>query len=81
VGNAVRHTGAHVVGLRMLRRRDGVRVEVRDPSCGLPCLLPVQPLDTSGRGLVHVERLSDRWGVDLLSHGKTTWFEMRTGRR
>jgi anti-sigma regulatory factor (Ser/Thr protein kinase) len=81
VGNAVLHTGAQVFGLRMLRRRDGVRVEVSDPSRGLPCLLPVQPLDTSGRGLVHVERLSDRWGVDLLPHGKTTWFEIRTAGR
>jgi anti-sigma regulatory factor (Ser/Thr protein kinase) len=80
VGNAVRHTGASVFGLRMQRGRDGFRVEVRDPSRGLPCLLPVQPLDTSGRGLAHVEALADRWGVDLLPHGKCTWFEIRLGR-
>lgn len=78
VGNAVRHTGAHVVGLRMPRRRGWVRAEVRDPSRGLPCLLPVQPYDTSGRGLFLVDTLSDRWGVDLLPRGKTTWFEVRT---
>lgn len=78
VGNAVRHTGAHTFGLRMFRRRDRVRIEVRDPSRGLPCLMPVQEMDTSGRGLWLVERLSDRWGVDLLPRGKTTWFEMRT---
>lgn len=77
VGNAVRHTGAHVFGLRMSRRRGWIRVEVRDPSRGLPCLLPVHELDTSGRGLFLVDTLSDRWGVDLLPHGKTTWFEMR----
>jgi anti-sigma regulatory factor (Ser/Thr protein kinase) len=80
VGNAVRHTGAHAFGLRMLRGREGFRIEVRDPSRGLPCLLPVQPMDTSGRGLAHVEQLSDRWGVDLLPDGKTTWFEMRAAR-
>jgi signal transduction histidine kinase len=80
VGNAVRHTGAHAFGLRIQRTRDGFRVEVRDPSRGLPCLLPVQPTDTSGRGLAHVEALSDRWGVDLLPQGKTTWFEMRAVR-
>ena len=80
VGNAVRHTGAAVFGLRMQRVRDGIRIEVRDPSCGLPCLLPVQPTDTSGRGLAHVEALADRWGVDLLPQGKCTWFEMRVGR-
>lgn len=77
VGNAVRHTGAHRFGLRMHRGRGRFRVEVRDPSRGLPCLLPVQHMDTSGRGLWLVETLSDRWGVDLQPRGKTTWFEMR----
>lgn len=78
VGNAVRHTGARVFGLRMLRRRGWVRIEVRDPSRGLPCLMPVGEMDVSGRGLFLVDKLSDRWGVDLLPRGKTTWFEMRT---
>lgn len=81
VGNAVRHTGARVFGLRMRRRPGWVRVEVRDPSRGLPCLMPVQELDVSGRGLFLVDKLSDRWGVDLLPRGKTTWFEMRVADR
>ncbi|MBA4862706.1 ATP-binding protein [Streptomyces sp. PSKA54] len=77
VGNAVRHTGARIFGLRMQRRRGWIRIEVRDPSRGLPCLMPVHELDISGRGLFLVDKLSDRWGVDLLPRGKTTWFEMR----
>jgi anti-sigma regulatory factor (Ser/Thr protein kinase) len=77
VGNAVRHTGARTVGLRLLRRRGWIRVEVRDPSRALPCLMPVRELDVSGRGLFLVDKLADRWGVDLLPRGKTTWFEMR----
>ncbi len=77
VGNAVRHTGARVFGLHMRRRPGWIRVEVRDPSRGLPCLMPVQETDISGRGLFLVDKLSDRWGVDLLPRGKTTWFEMR----
>lgn len=77
VGNAVRHTGARVFGLRLRRRPRWIRVEVRDPSRGLPCLMPVQELDVSGRGLFLVDTLADRWGVDLLPRGKTTWFEMR----
>ncbi|MEU5090744.1 ATP-binding protein [Streptomyces sp. NPDC021356] len=81
VGNAVRHTGARVFGLRMRRRTGRIRIEVRDPSRGLPCLMPVQELDISGRGLFLVDRLSDRWGVDLLPRGKTTWFEMRVADR
>jgi anti-sigma regulatory factor (Ser/Thr protein kinase) len=78
VGNAVRHTGARTFGLRISRRRGWVRVEVRDPSRALPCLVPiVRPLDESGRGLMLVDMLADRWGVDLLPRGKTTWFELR----
>jgi anti-sigma regulatory factor (Ser/Thr protein kinase) len=77
VGNALRHTCARTFGLRMLRRRGWIRVEVRDPSRGLPCLMPVADLDTSGRGLMLVDQLSQRWGADLLPRGKTTWFEMR----
>jgi anti-sigma regulatory factor (Ser/Thr protein kinase) len=77
VGNAVRHTGARGFGLRMRRCRGWIRVEVRDPSRALPCLLPVRDLDVSGRGLFLVDNLSDRWGVDLQPHGKTTWFELR----
>ncbi|MGC2998135.1 ATP-binding protein [Streptomyces sp. G35A] len=81
VGNAVRHTGARVFGLRLRRRRGWIRVEVRDPSRGLPCLMPVQDMDVSGRGLFLVDKLADRWGVDLLPRGKTTWFEMRVADR
>ncbi|MFE9776027.1 ATP-binding protein [Streptomyces sp. NPDC005931] len=81
VGNAVRHTGARVFGLRLRRRRGWIRVEVRDPSRALPCLMPVQELDISGRGLFLVDTLADRWGVDLLPRGKTTWFEMRVADR
>ncbi|MFH8726641.1 ATP-binding protein [Streptomyces termitum] len=77
VGNAVRHTGARVFTLRVQRRPGRIRVEVRDPSRGLPCLMPVAELDISGRGLFLVDKLSDRWGVDLGPRGKTTWFEMR----
>ncbi|MDX3097459.1 ATP-binding protein [Streptomyces sp. ME01-24h] len=77
VGNAVRHTGARTFGLRMIRRRGCIRVEVRDPSRALPCLMPVREMDVSGRGMFLIDRLADRWGVDLLPRGKTTWFEMR----
>lgn len=81
VGNAVRHTGARGFGLRLRRRRGWIRVEVRDPSRALPCLLPVHELDVSGRGLFLVDKLSDRWGVDLQPRGKTTWFELRVPER
>lgn len=79
VGNAVRHTGARTFGLKVTRRRGWIRVEVCDPSRALPCRVPiVRDLDESGRGLLLVDMLSDRWGVDLLPRGKTTWFELRS---
>lgn len=81
VGNAVLHTGAQTFGLTMDRRRGWIRVEVRDPSRALPVLLPVQECDVNGRGLMLVDKLSDRWGVDLLPRGKTTWFELRAADR
>ena len=56
-------------------------MEVRDPSRALPCLLPVSETDVNGRGLLLVSKLADRWGVDLLPRGKTTWFEMRVADR
>ncbi|SOD59205.1 Anti-sigma regulatory factor (Ser/Thr protein kinase) [Streptomyces zhaozhouensis] len=82
VGNAVQHAGAAEFGLRIKRRRGWVRVEVRDPSRALPALLPVRDMEViSGRGLFLVDTLADRWGVDLLAHGKSTWFEMRVPHR
>jgi anti-sigma regulatory factor (Ser/Thr protein kinase) len=80
VGNAVKHTGADVFGLRIRRRRGWLRIEVRDPSRALPCHLPVREFDVSGRGLWLVDRLADRWGVDLLPYGKCVWFELRLTR-
>ncbi|MCP9986354.1 MULTISPECIES: ATP-binding protein [Streptomyces] len=78
VANAVLHTGAREVGLRMYRLRGGrIRVEVRDPSRGLPCLMPARGTDVGGRGLRVVDELSERWGVDLLPRGKSCWFELR----
>ncbi|AXI81562.1 ATP-binding protein [Peterkaempfera bronchialis] len=81
VANAVKHTGGRTVGLRFVRRPGWLRVEVRDPSRALPCLIRVEPAADSGRGLHLVETLSDRWGADLLSRGKSVWFELRVRER
>jgi anti-sigma regulatory factor (Ser/Thr protein kinase) len=78
VGNVVRHTGVRTFGLNLGRRRGWVRVEVRDASRSLPCLISAGSDAESGRGLVLVDMLADRWGVDLLPRGKSVWFELRT---
>lgn len=81
VGNAVRHTGARTFALRMSCRRRRIRIEVRDPSRALPCLMPVREMDTSGRGLFLIDQVADRWGVDLLPRGKCTWAELQLPER
>ncbi|MBD0689692.1 hypothetical protein BG452_06765 [Streptomyces sp. CBMA123] len=64
-----------------------VRIEVSDGSCSLPVFvdggLPTcaERASPRGRGLLVVDRLSQRWGIDLHARGKTTWAELRLGRR
>ncbi|WP_063773406.1 ATP-binding protein [Streptacidiphilus jiangxiensis] len=78
VANAVRHTGGRTFVLRVLRGSGRIRIELRDPSRALPCLIRGDVEDEAGRGLCLVDQLADRWGVDVLSHGKSVWFELRT---
>lgn len=53
-----------------------VRVEVTDDSPLLP--VPQRPPveAVTGRGLMIVEALSRRWGVEPTGSGKTVWFEV-----
>ena len=77
IANAVRHAGGRTFGLRLVRRQGCVRFEVRDPSRALPCLILGDLEDEGGRGLHLVSHFSQRWGADLMSHGKAVWFELR----
>jgi serine phosphatase RsbU (regulator of sigma subunit)/anti-sigma regulatory factor (Ser/Thr protein kinase) len=54
-----------------------LRVEVTDVSDDLPHKRDPGELASSGRGLVLMEYLADRWGVDPRGEGKTIWFELR----
>ncbi|MGB8650382.1 MAG: ATP-binding protein [Mycobacteriales bacterium] len=81
VGNAVRHAGTEVV-LRMDKIPSGVRLEVSDASTR-----PLRPRSASrgeegGRGLLLVDALSTRYGVEAEPRGKRVWAELlaeRTG--
>ncbi|WP_306323820.1 MULTISPECIES: SpoIIE family protein phosphatase [unclassified Streptomyces] len=53
-----------------------LRVEVADASDDLPHKRRPGELASSGRGLVLMELLADRWGVDPRGEGKSTWFEL-----
>jgi serine phosphatase RsbU (regulator of sigma subunit)/putative methionine-R-sulfoxide reductase with GAF domain/anti-sigma regulatory factor (Ser/Thr protein kinase) len=77
VANAVRHAGSS--SIRVLARLSGgvLRVEVEDRSEHSPPGLRQPPWQQeSGRGLLLVDVLAERWGVDALSTGKRVWFDL-----
>jgi anti-sigma regulatory factor (Ser/Thr protein kinase) len=75
VANAVTHAETGVT-LQLDLSPERLRVEVRDGAEGEP--QPRQPRhdDPTGRGLMIVEALADRWGVEPTPPGKTVWFEL-----
>ena len=78
VTNAVVHARTPA---RLVVRFDGRRVvtEVFDADARLPT--PAVSVDgEGGRGLVLVDRLSDRWGTELLADGKRVWAELTDDR-
>jgi anti-sigma regulatory factor (Ser/Thr protein kinase) len=75
VTNAVLHAGSSArVDVRVAN--DGVRVEVHDSTTELPTVRDPGPYTVTGRGLMLVEALSDRWGADPTADGKVAWFEV-----
>ena len=72
--NCVRHAGTGF-DVRVSARPD-IRVEVRDHGGGEPRPLSPGPEEPSGRGLMIVEAMSDSWGVEPASEGKTVWFTL-----
>jgi anti-sigma regulatory factor (Ser/Thr protein kinase) len=75
VTNAVRYASRPVT-LRLLRT-DVLRCEVGDDVPSLPRLREARAIDESGRGLVVINKLSNRWGATRTSTGKVVWFELR----
>jgi len=82
MSNTVRHGGETALVTATLR--DGsLRVAVHDDGAGLPAMHDELPdlSTTSGRGLQIVDRVADRWGVELDDGGpgKTVWFQLDAG--
>jgi anti-sigma regulatory factor (Ser/Thr protein kinase) len=76
VTNAVRHAEGEAVRLVVAFKKGVLRIEVHDPGSGFELKPPPDdPLRASGWGLVLVEELADRWGVDHTPRTRV-WFEM-----
>jgi anti-sigma regulatory factor (Ser/Thr protein kinase) len=81
VTNSVRHGGAgedDLLELAALREGERLRVEVTDWGPGFDRdARPRRPTDAAGGwGLVLVERLADRWGVERDGDATVVWFEL-----
>lgn len=77
VANAIRHAGTDIE-ITLLLRREGVRLEVHDGSTR-----PLRPRaalssDEGGRGLLLVDALSTRYGVEGEPDGKRVWVELQS---
>lgn len=68
MANAVKHTNSRVIRVVITRPSErSVRIEVVDRARALPELAkPGDDLLTSGRGLLLVDALAERWGTDAL---------------
>src|SRR5262245_53951890 len=75
VANVVRHVGAPGT-LRASSQGSTLRVEVDDVSSDVPVVRGPRADAASGYGMVLVDKLSQRWGVDCRPGGKTVWFEL-----
>jgi anti-sigma regulatory factor (Ser/Thr protein kinase) len=86
VTNAVEHAESPA-GLRVVVDDEQVRIEVEDSTERLPALRHPDETSIRGRGMLIVQRCSDRWGIDSRPGGKTVWCELalvvvqRAGRR
>lgn len=71
VANTARYAGEGSIDVRATLRGETVRIEVDDDSGDLPGDQREPRWEQeSGRGLLLVEALSERWGVELLPTGK-----------
>ncbi|MET7325541.1 SpoIIE family protein phosphatase [Streptomyces sp. NPDC005549] len=75
VTNAVRHSHARPVELRLVRA-DTLLCEVDDDDHDLPALKSAGPEDETGRGLRVVSTLARAWGASRTGAGKTVWCEL-----
>jgi anti-sigma regulatory factor (Ser/Thr protein kinase) len=77
--NALHH-GVGDITMQVIRLPGELRVEVEDRNPEHPRVKPLALDDVRGRGMMILEALALRWGVEPLrgGSGKTVWFVVRT---
>ena len=84
VTNSVRHAGldaSEPVQLSVGVSGNTVRVAVRDPGPGFkPPAAPSDPAHVGGWGLVLVDQLAERWGVERDGGANVVWCELKKRR-
>lgn len=78
VANAIKHTNTRNIRVAISRPSERfVRVGVVDKARALPEIVkPGDDLSTSGRGLLLIGALAERWGTDMYRWGKQVWAEL-----
>jgi anti-sigma regulatory factor (Ser/Thr protein kinase) len=79
VTNSVRHARTQLL-LRLQATGIALRIEVHDGRAERPQPRSPDTLAESGFGLVLVDALASKWGVDETSTGKAVWAELEAGR-
>jgi len=79
VANAVRHAGHATkdpIAVEITVDDRSIRVTVRDKGPGFDPARPGERAEEGGWGLLLVEMLSSRWGVETRDTGTDVWFEV-----
>lgn len=75
--NCVRHTDSERFEIEIEAGGESIRVAATDWGAGTPAMRRLDPMASSGRGLVIIDALSAEWGIEPLAaerSGKTVWF-------
>ena len=72
MANAIVHARSAPV-LSLIETGNDLLLRVADASVSLPVARAATPDQSGGRGLLLVEALADRWGIDTSDSGKIVW--------
>ena len=78
--NVIRHVGEGTPSVLVIEMNGTrLRIAMRDPDTrSLPTLVSAGAEDEAGRGLVMLDALSERWGVNLGAASKLVWCDLPT---